>query len=120
MRRLEVLDLYELGGELTTFVRHLNRAKVPTLDLWIACSSARNAFKKFIAEQQAFPLARDSAVALLSKIEEAVRVNFLDPENPEKFKIDFDPNAEIDTWHFFAIKNGLDEFEHVFPAVCRK
>jgi len=35
----------------------------------------------------------DSAVALLSKIEEAVRVNYLDPENPEKFKIDFDPNA---------------------------
>jgi hypothetical protein len=34
--------------------------------------------------------------------------------------VDFDPNAEMDTWHFFAIKNGLDEFERVFSAVCRK
>ena len=55
MSRLEVLDLYELGGELTTFVRHLNRAKVPTLALWIACFSARNALTKFIADSRHFP-----------------------------------------------------------------
>jgi hypothetical protein len=54
MRRLEVLDLYELGGELTTFVRHLNRAKVPTLDLWIAFSSAQSALRSSLLNSRHF------------------------------------------------------------------
>jgi hypothetical protein len=120
VKRLEVLDLFELGAALARLNQALAKDKAGPFDLYVCMSSMRRSLAKFCAEHRAFPLAVDSAQELAARIDADVMETFLESSDPIKFKEGLNLNEEMGTWQFYAIKSKISEFEHVFSAVCRK
>jgi hypothetical protein len=120
VKRLEVLDLFELGAALARMKSILERDKLPGFDIYFALSGLRSSLAKFCAEHRAFPLAFDSACDLGAQIDTDVKNIFLETVTPLKFKDNLNLSDEMNTWFFYQIKTKMPEFEHVFSAVCRK
>jgi hypothetical protein len=120
MKRLEVLDLFELAETLSNANRTLTLEKGKAIDFYFTLNAVRQALIKFQKEQAAFSLSRDSATQVISGITTAMRANFFADETEAKFKDDMNFESEVSGWVFYHVKNTLNEFRHVFSAECRK
>jgi hypothetical protein len=120
MKRLEVLDLFELGASTARLKAVLDKEKATPFVAYIAVSDMRTRLARFSAEHRAFPLATDVATDLFNQLGTDLLGVYLETLEPIKFKPGLNFNTEDDTWPFYASKTKIEEFEHVFTAVCRK
>ncbi len=117
MKRLNVVDFYEIGqalhqlGSLTTATQ-----RIKLMDAWFPLITAQNALDKF-AEQVAFQLARGEARALSAALRNVTENNIL-TKNAEG-NMAFRDNVDLDPWVFYSARTALDSFIHVFRAECR-
>lgn len=119
MKRLNVVDFYEVGAALSRLGEVISSKAQNTkiMDAWWPMHSAADALDQF-ASQEAFQLARDEARTLSSVIRNFVRTEILtkDDKGEEMFK---DANTELSSWKFYQVRAALDSFIHVFKAECR-
>lgn len=120
VKRLEVLDLFELAEQLSTTNAALALEKGKTIDLYFALSRARLLLMKFQENQAAFSLTRESAATAIVSLNVVLIQHFYADGKMDKFKDDLNFEQEMATWQFYAIKSALSEFRHVFSAECRK
>jgi hypothetical protein len=118
VKRLEVLDLFELAEAFSVLSAKLATDKVGLVDLYFSFSTLEGSLKKFDGAQGAFNLSRDSAREALTAIKDALDEHIFETPAREKFK-EVHGN-EISTWLFWNLKAKLQEFRHVFSAECRK
>lgn len=119
MKRLEVLDLFELAEAFAAAQPLFAQSKVKGSEIFFAAMRLQGVFRKFEADQAAFPLTRDSARHVLSALNEEVNAVFFDGPTQDKLKEGvFD--QEFQSWAFYNARSKLEEFRHVLAAECRK
>ncbi|MCW5698165.1 MAG: hypothetical protein KIS96_15760 [Bauldia sp.] len=118
MKRLNVVDFYEVGAalrSLSNLATSTQNTKV--VDAWFPLTMAAGALDQF-ANQDAFQLARGEARSL-SGIVKGLIEQHITTKNAEGQTVFRDSNTELDPWVFYSIRNALDSFTHVFKAECR-
>jgi hypothetical protein len=120
VKRLEVLDLFELAETLTDVRPKFNVEKAKFVDIYIALIGLENGLKKFAEEQAAFPLTRDSAMTTVKEIDAILTEHFFQDGSRQKFKDGSDLNGEFHTWPLWRMRSSLDAFRHVLAVECRK
>lgn len=118
MKRLEVLDLFELAETLAECRPNLDGER-KGLDVFFACNRLETSFRKFEADQAAFPLTRDSARQVINALREVLNNYFYDGPGRSKFKAGLDLDQDFATWPLYSLRTKLDEFRHVLSAECR-
>lgn len=118
MKRLNVVDFYEVGAALSRLQSLVNLSTKPKVsEAWWPLQSSADALDAF-ADQDAFQLARSEARALSTAarkfIESYVMTKAADGSLGFR-----DWNMELEPWTFYPVKTALDSFTHVFKAECR-
>lgn len=119
MKRLEVLDLFELAEALAECRPKLD-GEQKAIDVFFACIRLETSFRKFEADQAAFPLTRDSARQVLVALRDVLNQNFYDGPARTQMKTGVDLDEEFATWSLYTVRAKLEEFRHVLSAECRK
>jgi hypothetical protein len=120
VKRLEVLDLFELAEMLSNARPKLAGDKGKVFDVYMALMGLENSFKKFVAEQTAFPLTRDSAAEAVRTIDAVLVQHFFNDAAREKFKDGLDLGGEFSMWQLHDVRPKLEQFRHVLAVECRK
>lgn len=120
MKRLEVLDLFELAETITNARPKLTADKGKFFDVYMALINLETSLKKFSEEQTAFPLTRDSALGALRQINTILVTYFFQDGSRETFKEGTDLGGDFEMWSLYQVKASLDEFRHVLAVECRK
>jgi hypothetical protein len=118
MKRLNVVDFYEVGAALSRLGNLVNSAqRFKITDVWWPLQTAADALEKF-AEQDAFQLARSEAraLSLACRTYIATHVMTQSADGNPAFR---DTNTEVDSWTFYSVRTALESFTHVFKAECR-
>lgn len=116
MKRLNVVDFYEIGIALNRLGTLINAAQKTTpVDAFYPVSTATNALDKF-AEQDAFQLARGEASTFGAALRNFTESSIL-TKNKEGSVVFRD--GEIEPWAFYQVRSAMDSFVHVFRAECR-
>jgi hypothetical protein len=118
MKRLNVVDFYEVGAALNRLGNLINsNQKSKVTEAWWPLQFAADALDKFV-EQDAFQLARIEARALANAARSVIATYIMTqaPDGTVSFK---DQNIELESWSFYSVRTALDSFTHVFKAECR-
>ncbi|WP_316163876.1 hypothetical protein [Bradyrhizobium sp. SZCCHNRI20481] len=119
MKRLEVLDLFELAEAFSTARTSFSAEKAKGSDIFFPAVQLENMLRKFESDQTAFPLTRDSARQVLTALQTDIWPHYWDDVSRQKLK----SNAfeqEFQSWSFYSTRSKMDEFRHVLAAECRK
>ncbi len=119
VKRLEVLDLFEFAEALSSASPLLSQDKAKGQDLFFAAARLEHLFKKFEADQAAFPLTRDSARQVVKVLGGEIVTAFYEDDSRNKFK-DGAFEKEYQGWTFYYSRSQINEFRHVLTAECRK
>lgn len=118
MKRLNVVDFYEVGQALSGVSTILAKPhKMPIVEAWWPLQSAADALDQFAA-QEAFQLARQEARALSAAIRSVIR-DHMTTKNQDGQYVFKDASVELESWVFYGVRSALDSFVHVFKAECR-
>ncbi|WP_454616950.1 hypothetical protein [Bradyrhizobium cenepequi] len=120
VKRLEVLDLFELAEVFSNARPKLYAEKGTGFDVYATLFGLENVFKKFIVEQAAFPLTRESASEAVKAIDSVLLEYFFKDSTREKFKDGLDISSEMNTWFLYGVRAKLEQFRHVLAVECRK
>jgi hypothetical protein len=120
VKRLEVLDLFELAEIFSNSRPKILGDKGKVFDVYIALIGLENGLKKFAVEQAAFPLTRDSAIEAVRAIEAVMMESFFKEPARENFKDGLDINGEMHMWALYDVRAKLEQFRHVLAVECRK
>jgi hypothetical protein len=118
VKRLEVLELFELAQTLAQSDAQLRQDKIKMIDAYVALTSIRDELQKFHQNQAAFPLTRGSAIEAIAAIHKLLQDRLLTEKGQFREGLSFD--EELSTWTLHEVKTKLEEFRHVFAAECRK
>jgi hypothetical protein len=119
VKRLEVLDLFELAEAFSAARPVFAQHKMKGSEIFFAAMRLQGVFRKFETDQAAFPLTRDSAREVLNALNSEINSIFYEDATLDKLKEGvFD--QEFNSWNFYNSKSKLDEFRHVLAAECRK
>lgn len=120
MKRLEVLELFELAETYSSAMPKILGDKGRVLDIYMALFNLEVNLKQFTAEQAAFPLTRDSAIESVKAIGSVLDEHFFRSPARERFKDDLDLNGEMSLWMLYSVRAKLQQFRHVLAVECRK
>ena len=120
MKRLEVLDLFELAENFSNARPKLYADKGQVFDIYVTLIGLETGLKKFSAEQTAFPLTRESASEVVRVIGALLMEEFFEGGSRDKFKDGLDINAPMSMWQLYTVRAKLEEFRHVLAVECRK
>jgi len=120
VKRLEVLELFELAETYSNALPKLAGDKGKVFDVYFALVGLETSFKQFTREQVAFPLTRDSAIEAVRAIESVLLENFFQDASREKFKENLDLSGEMSLWMLYSVRAKLEQFRHVLAVECRK
>ena len=120
MKRLEVLDLFELAETFSTARQKFSADKGTVFDIYVTLIGLETSLKKFSVEQTAFPLTRESALAALRTVSSLLMEEFFEGGSREKFKDGLDINSPMSMWQLYQVRSALEEFRHVLAVECRK
>lgn len=118
VKRLEVLDLFELAEAFSANRPTFSQERIKGADLFFATMRLESVFKKFEVDQTAFPLTRECARQVLDALNELNEL-FFEDQGRDKIK-DGVFDQEFNSWNFYNSRSKLDEFRHVLGAECRK
>lgn len=120
VKRLEVLDLFELA-EIFADCRPKLDGNQTGMEVFFACIRLEGSFRKFEADQAAFPLTRDSARQVINELSETLVTQFYDGDSKRsKMKQGLDLEKDFETWRLYSLRAKIEEFRHVLSAECRK
>ncbi|MDR3486486.1 MAG: hypothetical protein P4M05_16455 [Bradyrhizobium sp.] len=118
MKRLNVVDFYEVGAALNRLGTLVNSSqKTKVMDVWWPLQMAIDALESFI-EQDAFQLARGEARSLIAAGQHYITsyITTTSQDGQSTFK---DPNIELEPWTYYNVRSALESFTHVFKVECR-
>ena len=118
VKRLEVLDLFELAEAIST-ARPIFGAKSKGSALFFPANRLESVLRKFEADQGAFPLTRDSARQVITALTKEIEEAFYEGGDREKLR-EAAFEQDFQSWAFYHTRTKLDEFRHVLAAECRK
>jgi hypothetical protein len=114
------LYLFELAETFSNARPKLLGDSGKVFDVYMALAGLENAFKKFTAEQPAFPLTRDSAIEVGRSIDLVMQNHFFVDAARDKFREGIDFKSDINMWFLYDVRAKLDQFRHVLAVECRK
>lgn len=120
MKRLEVLELFELAEAFSSARPKFGADNGSAFDIYFALQTLENSLKKFTDEQLAFPLTRDAAIEAVRAIEAVLNEHFFSGPSRDKFKEGMDLSKEMSLWFLYQVRSKLDQFRHVLAVECRK
>jgi hypothetical protein len=120
VKRLEVLDLFELAETYSNTFPKLTGDKGQVFDVYMALISIETGLKKFAAEQTAFPLTRDSALEAVKTVDAVLTEHFFEDASREKFNDGLNLSGEMNLWMLYNVRSKLERFRHVLAVECRK
>src|SRR5215468_6229651 len=107
MKRLNVVDFYEIGAALNRLGNLVNTSqKTKITDAWWPLQFAADALDTF-AEQDAFQLARGEARALSVACRNYI-AQYVMTKNDEGAAIFKDANTEMESWTFYSVRSALE------------
>ncbi|PDT76296.1 hypothetical protein [Bradyrhizobium sp. C9] len=118
MKRLNVVDFYEIGAALVRLGNVVNSGqKLKIVEAWWPLQAAADALDTF-AEQDAFQLARNEARALSAASRKFI-AEYIMTKGADGSAVFRDTNTELESWTFYSVRTALESFTHVFKAECR-
>jgi hypothetical protein len=116
VKRLNVLDFYNLGEALGKLTRLLS-AKEQRGPIFFQMVEVQEALKNF-SQQDAFNIAKDDAAQLHANLDNFI-VQHCTETKPDGQRIFRDFNEYLDTWTYWPVSQAIDHLIHVFKSECR-
>jgi hypothetical protein len=118
MKRLNVLNFYELGQRIGRLQHLLKREHYTISEVFFVLIELRTSAKNFVDEQDAFRLSKEDAKRLMETIDSVVsNYMFEDKEGGRRDFKDF--STALEPWMLSSLSGLIESLTHVFQAECR-
>lgn len=117
MKRVNLLEYYELAESLLAAKRVLSANSIKGGLIWINTSSLPTALDAFVRDDNGFSTSKTVARDLSSSIDSWIRRNIMDSNSPSSF-INDSFEKDFASWQLDGIPGKIDAFRSVFAAEC--